>query len=185
MLTTDRLILRRPAEADIEAIFEIHSDPRTQAYNPAGPMQTRTAAAELFDLWNTRWLEYNYDYWTVTLLNAPETVIGFGGVMKKQMTPELFDNNLYFRFRPETWGQGYAGEMVEAALTYTFGALGQERIFGITRPDNTASRKTLERAGFSYFSTAEATEDVEGDDPSVLYSLGHAAFQRRQADKPC
>ncbi len=103
-------------------------------------------------------------------------MIGFGGVMK-QLTLELSGNNLYFRFSPEVWGRGYASEVVEAALKHTFGKLAQEHIFGMTRPNNTASRKTLERAGFRYFSSAEATEDIEGDEPSVLYILERQAFE--------
>ena len=185
MLSTKRLILRRPTKADIDALFEIHSNPETNVYNPAGPMKGLADAVQSFEDWEQSWLEYNYGYWTVLRLNAPERVVGFGGVMKKQLTPRLFDNNLYFRFRPEAWGQGYAGEMVSAALEHTFNTMGQGRVFGITRPNNTASRKTLERAGFSYFSIAEATEDVEGDEPSVLYRLEYATFQQRQADKPC
>lgn len=180
MPTTERLILKRPVEADIDAIFEIHNDPETNLHNPAGPMKHRSDAVERFEVWKHSWLAYDYGYWTVVRLDAPETVIGFGGVMQKQITPELRDNNLYFRFRPETWGQGYASEMVGATLVHTFGTLGQERIFGITRPSNTASRKTLERAGFRYLRTAEATEDIKGDELSVLYLLERQTFNQRQ-----
>lgn len=175
-VTTTRLVLRRPSEADLKAIFEVHSDPETNVHNPAGPMTEPSEAVLRLEEWTKGWLEDGYGYWTVALADAPETVIGFGGVMRKQITPELFDNNLYFRFRPEAWGQGYAGEMVEAALTHTFGELAQERIFGMTRPHNTVSRKTLEQAGFRYSSTAEATEDAQGDEPSVLYLLERRAF---------
>ena len=172
-MLTQRLILKRPTEADIDAIFELHSDPRTNTHNPAGPMQTRAAATELFKTWDTHWCEHGYGYCTVFLLNEPETVIGFGGVMKKQIGPELFDSNLYFRFRPEAWGQGYAAEMVRAALEHTFNEMAQERVFGSTRVHNTASRKTLERASFKYSGTVE---DVTGGAPSTLYRLERSAF---------
>lgn len=176
-MTTARLVLRQPSEADLKAIFDVHRSPETNVHNPAGPMTHPAEAVSRLAEWQRGWLEHGYGYWTVARLDRPETVVGFGGVMKKQITPELFDNNLYFRFRPEAWGQGYAGELVEAALKHTFGELAQEHIFGMTRPNNTASRKTLERAGFRYFSTAEATEDVESDEPSVLYVLERQAFE--------
>ena len=180
-MLTQRLILKRPTEADVDAIFELHSDPRTNMHNPAGPMQTRAAAAELLKTWDASWCEDGYGYWTVFLLNESETVIGFGGVMKKQIGPELFDNNLYFRFRPEVWGQGYAGEMVRAALAHTFDEMGQERVFGSTRVSNTASRKTLERAGLELTGTVD---DVPGREPSVLYRLERQQFQKRLAEQP-
>ena len=178
-MLTQRLILKRPTEADVDAIFELHSDPRTNTHNPAGPMQTRAAATELLRVWDAYWLEYGYGYWTVTLLSEPKTVIGFGGVMKKQLGPELSDNNLYFRFRPEVWGRGYAGEMVSAALAHTFDKMGQERVFGSTRISNTASRKTLKRTGFKLIGTVK---DVPDREPSVLYRLERQPSQEQLVD---
>ena len=180
-MLTQRLSLKRPAEADVDAIFELHSDSRTNAHNPAGPMQTRAAATEFFELWNVRWLEYGYGYWTVIRQNAPEKVIGFGGVIKKQIAPGFFDKSVYFRFRPEVWGQGYASEMVSAALEHTFNEMAQERVFGVARSYNTASRKTLERTGFELIGTVE---DVPSQEPSVLYRLEHQQFQERLARQP-
>ncbi len=178
-MLTQRLILKRPTEADIDAIFELHSDPRTNTHNPAGPMQTRAAAAELFKTWDASWLEHGYGYWTVTLLSEPKTVIGFGGVMKKSIAPDLYGNNLYFRFRPEVWGRGYAGEMVSAALAHTFDKMGQERVFGSTRVSNISSRKTLERASFKLIGTVE---DVPDREPSVLYRLERSAFKTKNQE---
>ncbi len=149
-------------------------------------MKTHAAATKLFETWDASWLEHGYGYWTVALLREPETVIGFGGVMKKQLGPELFDNNLYFRFRPEAWGQGYAGEVVRAALEHVFNEMTQERVFGSTRVHNTASRKTLERAGFEYSGTVK---DVAGEEPSVLYRLERSAFNssvtQQESRAPC
>ncbi len=175
-LTTDRLILRNPAETDVEAIFSIHSDPRTNAHNPAGPMQHRADATELFRTWDAHWRERGYGYWTVCTLDAPEQIIGFGGVMQKQIAPDLCDNNLYFRFSPGAWGRGYASETVAAALEHTFNVARQARVLGITRPHNTASRKTMERAGLEQIAVVD---DVSGATPSVLYALEREAYLTR------
>ena len=46
-LLTARLSLRRPAPADIDAIYRIHHDPRACAHNPAdmdGPGESGVAA---------------------------------------------------------------------------------------------------------------------------------------------
>lgn len=176
-VTTARLVLRKPSETDLGAIFEVHSNPETNVHNPAGPMKDPSEAVSRLEEWQKGWLEHGYGYWTVARLDRPETVIGFGGVMKKQLTPELFDNNLYFRFFPEVWGQGYAGEMVEAALEHTFNAANQTRVLGMTREHNTASRKTMERAGLEQVGVVA---DVSGAAPSVLYALGREAYLRRK-----
>lgn len=177
-LTTARLLLRQPETTDTESIFKIHSDPRTNQHNPAGPMKRSAEATKLLETWQKHWLEQGYGYWAVTRLEAPETAIGFGGVMKKQITSELYDNNLYFRFRPDAWGQGYASEMVEAALAATFTRWAQPRVLAFTRPHNVPSQKTLERAGFRPIKTVN---DVPGDTPSLLYRLERQQFVERRA----
>ena len=127
--------------------------------------------------WTKGWLKYGYGYWAVARLDQPETVIGFGGVMKKRLTPELFGNNLYFRFSPEVWGQGYAGKLVEAALEHTFTVANQSRVLGLTREHNTASRKTMARAGFEQVGVVV---DVSGEALSVLYALEREAYLTRK-----
>ena len=177
ILETERLLLRPPTETDLEAIFELHSDPRTNRHNPAGPLRRREDAAELLTIWQQAWQEQGYGYWAVFGLDAPETVIGFGGVMNKTIGPGLQGDNLYFRFRPEVWGQGYAGEMVDAALETAFTVWSLERVFGVARETNAASQRALERAGLERIG---AIDDVPGAAPSVLYGLERSRFDERR-----
>lgn len=100
-------------------------------------------------------------------------VIGFGGVTKKQIAPELCDNNLYFRFLPEVWGQGYAGEMVRAALETAFLTWSLAHVYGMTRTTNSASQRVLERTGFGLIG---GVNDVPGGPPSLLYQLKRESF---------
>lgn len=179
-VTTTRLVLRRPSEADLKAILEVHSDPETNVHNPTGPMKGPSEAVLRLEEWTKGWLEHGYGYWTVAHLDRPETVSGFGGVMKKQITPELFDNNLYFRFRPEAWGQGYAGELVEVALEHTFKVANQPRVLALTRDHNAASRKTIKKAGFEQMGVIG---DVSGAAPSLLYALGREAYSTRKTSE--
>ncbi|MER6948319.1 hypothetical protein ABT294_30255 [Nonomuraea sp. NPDC000554] len=54
-LRTARLSLRRPTEADIDAIFEIHSDARTCLHNPSDALAQRDEAVALYQRWNAQW----------------------------------------------------------------------------------------------------------------------------------
>ncbi len=47
------------------------------------------------------------------------------------------------------WRQGYMGEAVMAVLRYGFDRLGLERVEAVCLADNVASRRLLERAGFT------------------------------------
>jgi len=52
-----------------------------------------------------------------------------------------------FSFAPAFQGQGYASEAVRGLLGHLFAVVGLHRVYAITDPRNTASRKLLERVG--------------------------------------
>lgn len=62
-----------------------------------------------------------------------------------------------FHYVPEVWGQGLASEFLRAALDYAQTALREDRFFGYVRPDDVASRRVMEKAGF------EATKSDRAD----------------------
>lgn len=52
--------------------------------------------------------------------------------------------------QPESWGQGYATELVRETLTFAFYDLNADRVIGLVRPVNAASRRILEKCGFRF-----------------------------------
>jgi Acetyltransferase (GNAT) domain len=51
---------------------------------------------------------------------------------------------------PERWGQGLATELAVAAVEVAFDDLGVGELVAFTLPDNIASRRVMEKAGFTY-----------------------------------
>jgi len=74
-------------------------------------------------------------------------LIGHGGL---NWVPEFAATEVLWALHPDTWGHGYATETARAALDYGFGALGLERIFAMTMPDNKASQAVMTRLGMTY-----------------------------------
>ena len=146
LLTSDRLILRAPSPNDLAALFVIHREPRTNQHNPRGPMQSLEDANDTLQTWLENWQVYGFGYWAAARQAEPETVIGFGGLRCRELEGER-RLNLYFRFAPAAWGQGYASELGRAALQMAWAELGQPAVYATTRPDNLASIRTLERLG--------------------------------------
>jgi ribosomal-protein-alanine N-acetyltransferase len=68
---------------------------------------------------------------------------------------------------PEFWGRGLATESARAALAAAFGPVALAEVIAYTRPDNLASRRVMEKAGFQ-FERAFVTQEVE----QVLYRHG-------------
>ncbi|TMS00258.1 GNAT family N-acetyltransferase [Nonomuraea basaltis] len=136
------MLLSRVTADDLPAVHELHSDPRTSVYSPAGPSPDLESSRAMLDLWLADWDERGLGYWAVRLLGETR-VIGFGG-LRRAIVDRGEVLNLYYRFRPSAWGHGYALELVEAALRVGEG-LGQ--VVAVIRDTNAPSRRVAERAG--------------------------------------
>lgn len=55
---------------------------------------------------------------------------------------------LSFHFLPEVAGQGLASEFVQLALDHATTVFREDRFFAMVEPDNTASIRVLDKAGF-------------------------------------
>jgi RimJ/RimL family protein N-acetyltransferase len=65
------------------------------------------------------------------------------------MSKEFEGLNLSYHLHPDSWGRGYATELVRQVLDFAFDDLHVERVIGLVRPVNVASRNVLEKCGFS------------------------------------
>jgi RimJ/RimL family protein N-acetyltransferase len=63
---------------------------------------------------------------------------------------------------PSVWGRGFASEAVKAVLSTLFTLTGVKRVLASTRPANIASRRVLEKCGFTYAGTAVAFLEAQG-----------------------
>jgi RimJ/RimL family protein N-acetyltransferase len=168
---TPRLLLRPPVLQDFDAYFEIHGDPQTNRFNPAGVPDKGKAAAALAT-YVADWKMPGFGYWAAAMRETSSGIVGFGGVRRKQFAdgPAL---NLYFRFRPSAWGKGFATELATEALEFAFNDLREPRVLASTRTDNLPSQKALTRAGFKQVGEID---DVPGQRRSLLYAIDRSAF---------
>ena len=163
--TTPRLLLRPPRPEDLATMFAIYSDPATNQFNPNGPMTELKQAEAFLDGWMRHWREQGYGWWAVTTREAPDQVIGFGGVaLMKYLTVERV--NLGYRFGVPAWGKGYATELGRAALDYAFNELKLPTVYGLVRPTHQASIRVLEKIGLQRI---DVLDDVPGQAPSLVF----------------
>ncbi|HEY4389261.1 MAG TPA: GNAT family N-acetyltransferase [Ktedonobacteraceae bacterium] len=142
---TSRLILRRLQPTDGPAMFRIHGDPQTNQYNPAGPHPDLATSEEMLRDCLQYWNDFGFGYWAVTLVQQ-EAVLGFGGVEHRFWRGQEV-LNLYYRFTPGAWGQGYATELAQTAVTLARKHLPQWPVVVRTRTKNLASQQVALRAG--------------------------------------
>ncbi|MBK5343437.1 GNAT family N-acetyltransferase [Pseudomonas sp. TH49] len=165
--TTTRLTYRRPQQADLPTVFAIFGDPQTNLFNPAGPMTDITQAEALLDRWLQHWETHGYGWWAISSAQAPEHILGFAGIAAHDYLGKKVIN-LGYRFAVEAWGHGYATEAAQNALTHAFNHLGLPEVFGLVRPDHTASIRVLEKIGMCRFGELD---DVPGKAPSLVFRI--------------
>jgi RimJ/RimL family protein N-acetyltransferase len=143
---TDRLCLRRPIPADAEAVAQIQGDPATNAFNPSGPAGAGKAATMLA-AWIADWDRDGIGYWMV----APacgEPVIGVAGVRRDEdVDADHVTYNLYYRFRPAAWGNGFAREAGAAAIEAAAARDPSAVVVAVIHEDNQPSARVATALG--------------------------------------
>jgi RimJ/RimL family protein N-acetyltransferase len=143
-LDTERLSLRALRESDRRAMVELDTDARTNLFNPHPPSPGE--ADEKFGKWLRHWSDHGYGYVAITETGSDE-IIGIGGVQTRELQGEKV-LNLYYRFRPEAWGKGYATEMAMAVVAWAERELSTLPVVISVNVANGRSLRVAERLGF-------------------------------------
>jgi [ribosomal protein S5]-alanine N-acetyltransferase len=146
-LVTERLSLRRPAPADVDSIFAIHSDTRACAHNPSDALATRDEAHQLFRRWDEHWHRFGFGYWVVRHRGSAAP-IGFCGIKVMQFN-ENDVVNLFYRFDPAVWRRGFAAEAAAAVTSWVAANIPDRALIARIRPENVASQRVATRAGLA------------------------------------
>jgi [ribosomal protein S5]-alanine N-acetyltransferase len=177
---TGRLLLRRPTPEDLDDLFRIHGDERTNEHNPAGPDRDRAASRERLAEWLDHWRRHGFGYWTVETVETSGnevrggTVVGFAGLRHETWLgrPVL---NLYYRLAREHWGRGYASELARHAVRWAASNRPDVPVLARTRPENIGSQRTAEAAGL------QRRPDLEVDDNAGHIVVLVTPWHRRPA----
>ncbi|MFP3848655.1 GNAT family N-acetyltransferase [Pseudomonas sp. W5-01] len=164
-MSSPHLIYRAPDPEDLARLFAIYSDPQTQLFNPSGPMTDEAQAQAMLEGWIEHWQAHGYGWWAIARKDAPEHIIGFGGIGLHDFMGEQ-RVNLGYRFAVEAWGRGFATEMGLAALEHGFSTLRLDEVLGYVRPTHAASIRVLEKIGMQ---RCGELDDVPGQAPSLIF----------------
>ena len=132
-----------------EEIAELILDPRVyRTLWPWSSAPTRAdVRASLIDK-REHWERHGFGLW---LLRDRDSglMVGRGGL---QYTDAIggFAVEAAWTVVPERWGQGLATELAIASVSVAFDVLELRDLIAITLPDNHASRRVMDKAGFGY-----------------------------------
>lgn len=147
-ITTERLRLRRWVAADGAPFAEMNADPAVMHHFPT-PL-SRSESDALADKIAGHFDDHGFGLWAVEIPRV-SSFAGFVGLsvptFRTHFTP-CFE--IGWRLASERWGQGYATEAAQAVVTYGFDVLALKEIVSFTVPNNTRSRRVMERLGMTH-----------------------------------
>ncbi|MGH1463783.1 MAG: GNAT family N-acetyltransferase [Cognatishimia sp.] len=158
-ITTDRLILRRPAARDTDTVVAFFQSPRAE--HAGGPFTLgkawRQFAAEV-----GHWDLLGYGMWAVTTKDSDQ-IIGLVGPWCPADWPESEIGWLIFG---DAEGKGFAFEAAQAALRHAFQDLGWTTAVSYIAAENTRSIALAERLGATLDASAPQPKP---DQPCLVY----------------
>ena len=147
-LETPRLQLRRWELDDLPRFAALNADPDVMAHF-ASPL-SKEETADLIARFESSFEEHRFGVWAVEVKWA-RAFIGMCGLSVPGFeAPFMPAVEVGWRFAKETWGNGYATEAAEAAISYGFAEVGLEEIVSFTAVGNQQSRRVMERLGMTH-----------------------------------
>jgi ribosomal-protein-alanine N-acetyltransferase len=142
-LTTARLFLRRPTEADAQSIFERYASVPDVTRYLSWPTHRILEDTRAFLGFSERaWNETGSGPYLV--FNREGALVGGTGLTQK--TPYRAETG--YVFARDAWGFGFATEVLGAVVSLAFGLPGLRRLSAACHAQHRASAHVLEKAGF-------------------------------------
>ena len=183
-LETERLVLRRFTEADVDNLFALDSDPAVMHFITGG---TPTPRDVIQNETLPRFLHHyerfaGYGFWATIEKSTGEFLGWFHFLPPHGASPDVAE--LGYRLRRAAWGKGYGTEGSRALIRKGFTELGVQRVVAETMVVHLASRRVMEKAGLRLVRTFHQSWPyrIEGEEAGdVEYALRKADWEQQEA----
>jgi RimJ/RimL family protein N-acetyltransferase len=181
---TDRLVLRRFTEADVDNLVDLDSDPDVMRYiNGGRPTPREEIQNDILPAFLRYYERFaGYGFWAV-IEKSTGDFLGWFHFRPREGHP-LDEPELGYRLRKPAWGKGYGTEGSRALIRKGFTEFGVRRVSAEAMAVNTASRRVMEKSGLRLVRTFHQPwpDRIEGDEHGdVEYALTRADWERRDA----
>jgi RimJ/RimL family protein N-acetyltransferase len=181
-LETERLVLRRFTEDDVDNLVELDSDPEVMRFiNGGRPTPRREIEHDVLPMYLDYYERFaGYGYWAAVEKSSGRFVGWFHFRPAAGSPPDEVE--LGYRLRKSVWRQGYASEGSRALIQKGFAELGVQRVFAETMVVNVASRRVMEKAGLRYVRTFHQPwpDKIEGEEEGdVEYALRRSEWEQQ------
>ncbi len=145
-LETKRLRLRWFTPGDVQAMFEMSSDPEVIRYAESKPLESLEEARQRLESGPlSDYRKYGYGRFALELKETGQ-VIGFCGI---KYLPEIDLPEIGYRLLREFWGQGYGTEAARACVDFAREDLRLKKLVALIMAENSASIRIAEKLGMT------------------------------------
>jgi [ribosomal protein S5]-alanine N-acetyltransferase len=145
ILETERLLIRRLREPDVDALHAVLGDAETMRYYPA-PFDRDGCAAWIEDSIE-RYARDGFGLYGLELRATGELIGDCGPAVRA--IEGVDEVEMGWHVRRDLWGRGLAPEAARACLAHAFGPLGLRRMTALVRPVNRPSARVAEKIGMT------------------------------------
>ena len=143
-IETERLILRRYKESDIDAVYEIITDKRLSKYIKY-PNLTKDEELECIRKWISEVDDSIYEKWVIEERTSGDVV---GNISVNTISQKHNYCNVGYAIRYNYWGNGYATEALKAVTNHLLNNRGYYLVECSCNELNLQSVRVVEKVGF-------------------------------------
>lgn len=144
-IDTQRLTLRAPSMQDTNVIAELLNNPKIAIMTSRIPHPYQVQDAESY-IKRSQHLDETSSHFLIHSKVENQII---GGCSFEQHE-SLGAVEIGYWIGEPFWGKNYASEATKALIDYLFSTLGVKRIVAMCRDNNLASRRVIEKSGFTY-----------------------------------
>ncbi len=183
-LETERLMLRRFTEDDVDHLVELDGDPDVMHFITGGrPTPRREIETDVLPAFLGYYERFaGYGFWAAIEKSTGGFIGWFHFRPAKDSPPDEVE--LGYRLRRAAWGKGYATEGSRALIDKGFAELGVQRVVAFTMVVNVASRRVMEKAGMRHVRTFHQPwpDRIEGEEEGdVEYAVLRSEWEEARA----
>jgi RimJ/RimL family protein N-acetyltransferase len=146
-IETERLVCERVRAEDADELAQLmlHPDVVRTTWLDVDPPTHADVVEKVVG--NARhWQRHGFGPWMLRD-RATGKLVGRAG-LQHTMTTGVDEVEVGWAIMPDRWGEGLATEVARTSVDVAFGPLGLDEVIAFTAPDNIASWRVMEKAGF-------------------------------------
>lgn len=178
VLTTERLVLRRIGEDDLEPHMTLLNTPAVMRH--LGGVQPREVIAAKHEAARASFAAHGYGF-MLAEERATSEIVAHCGLrhVAHPLAPNPQDHEIGWLVREDRWRMGYAHEAMRAVVDWAFAVHAAPQIVALTIASNIGSWRLMEKLGMTRREDLDFA-NPEAEEPYIQYALTRAQWEASQ-----